>query len=425
MGIRLALTLAFVAQFALAEDAPRLVVNVVVDQLRSDLLDAYAPVFGDGGFARLTSEGRVFSRVRVPFDDVDRASAVACLMSGALPGANGIEAERWLDRRSLLPVGCTDDATPGNLLVSTVGDELKVSSGGRSLVYSVAAMRDAAILSAGHAADGAMWVDGQSGTWDWASYYGAQPQWFGYHGRSSATDVNVRVTDMAVAAIKSAAMGVDHWPDLLNVTYSAAPQADMQDLYTTLDQQLDKLIDFATERSRGSIVVVLSGTGYADEVCDVEELRRWRIPTGEFSLERAQFLLGMFLSATYGQGQWVEASFGRQIYLNRDLIEKKKLGLEEVIGKCVDFLGQLDGVASAAPTVGLRHGGDISLRVQPGWQLEGKVQRNSYLAFPIVIYGPEVEAKTVAEPVSIDRLAPTLSGILHIRPPNGAEAMPL
>ena len=75
---------------------------------------------------------------------------------------HGIIANRWLDRNTLRPVFSVDDskhfASPHRLTTSTVGDELKVSTQGSAIVWSVAAEKAAAILSAGHAADGALWI---------------------------------------------------------------------------------------------------------------------------------------------------------------------------------------------------------------------------------------------------------------------------
>ena len=87
-------------------------------------------------------------------------------MTGTVPYDNGIVGEHWMDRKTLRPMYCVDDATcegwltsekysPVALNVSTVTDELKMATGGRALVYSIAPDADAAILAAGHAADGA------------------------------------------------------------------------------------------------------------------------------------------------------------------------------------------------------------------------------------------------------------------------------
>ena len=73
-----------------APEVPRLVVNVVIDQLRTDYMEAFSPLYGEKGFRRLMEQGRAYSQAEYPFASPDRASAVACLMTGATPYENGI-----------------------------------------------------------------------------------------------------------------------------------------------------------------------------------------------------------------------------------------------------------------------------------------------------------------------------------------------
>ena len=117
-------------------------------------------------------------------------------MTGATPYENGIVGGRWLDRKSLQPVGCVDDneqtgyyttdkVSPVNLGVSTITDELKVSTEGKALVYAVAPERDAAVFLGGHAANCAFWMDDETGYWCSTSYYGGYPSWLTYYNKSS------------------------------------------------------------------------------------------------------------------------------------------------------------------------------------------------------------------------------------------------
>ena len=109
-------------------------------------------------------------------------------MTGTVPYDNGIVGEHWMDRKTLRPMYCVDDATcegwltsekysPVALNVSTVTDELKMATGGRGFGVQHCPGCDAAILAAGHAADGAFWIDNASGQWSSTSYYGQYPDW--------------------------------------------------------------------------------------------------------------------------------------------------------------------------------------------------------------------------------------------------------
>ena len=78
--------------------APRLVVSITIDQLRSDYLEAFIPLYADKGFLRLMNEGKVYTNVSYPFTPIDRASATAAITSGVTPYYTNIAGQRWLNR---------------------------------------------------------------------------------------------------------------------------------------------------------------------------------------------------------------------------------------------------------------------------------------------------------------------------------------
>ena len=125
---------------------PRLVVNVTIDQLRTDYMEAFSSLFGAGGFNKVMRDGRSYMDAAYPFSHIDRASAVACIMTGTVPYDNGIVGEHWMDRKTLRPMYCVDDATcegwltsekysPVATNVSTDNDELMLANGGQALEY--------------------------------------------------------------------------------------------------------------------------------------------------------------------------------------------------------------------------------------------------------------------------------------------------
>lgn len=497
---------------------PRLVVNVVIDQLRSDYMDAFSPLYGEKGFRRLLEQGCVYSKAEYPFDSPDRASAVACLMSGATPYENGIVSSRWFNRSTLQPVGCVDDkacsghytherVSPASLAVSTLPDELKVSTEGRALVYSVAPNNDAALFAAGHAADGAFWLNDLTGQWCTTSYYGSLPLWLSYYNTTRHIDtalssmtwepvnefvgefsyfpsggtkqpfrhqfkgdrryrqfkasalVNEEVNGFVAHLLQNVLFGSDPVTDFLSVTYYAGNfdhktiseyPMEMQDTYVRLDAQLSRLIDMVEEKvGRERVLFVVTSTGYSDMEQTDEALSRYRIPSGEFNITRAQGLLNMYLSAVYGQEQYVEGSLGNQLYFNLKKIENRGINLSEMLERSADFLIQLSGVrdvytsqrlAQGAWTPGIRSlrnaynprcSGDVMIQVSPGWTLvneqtgERLQQRESYMAFPLILYGMDIVPKVTESPVTVDCLAPTLAQYMRIRAPNACSASPL
>ena len=162
---------------------PRLVINILVDQLRTDYLEAFMPLYGEEGWKRLLREGLIYEQAQYPLTHPDRACAAATIATGATPSYHGIVGTKWMDRTTLRPVFCVADAayqgvggtrenaSPKYLGVSTIGDELKVATNGAAIVYALAPSRDAAVLAAGHAADGAVWIDDKQGVLTTSRYY--------------------------------------------------------------------------------------------------------------------------------------------------------------------------------------------------------------------------------------------------------------
>ncbi len=506
------------AQAQQAQGVPSLVVNIIIDQLRSDYMDAFTPLYGQGGFQRLKEQGRFYSQAEYPFSSPDKASAVACLMTGTSPYDNGIPGTHWLDRQTLRPVFCVDDdnypgiltdekSSPRALAVSTIGDELKVSSDGASLVYSIAPTREAAVLAAGHAGNGAFWLGDWTGRWVTTCYYDAYPAWateydsqeslpsriddlqwkpldnavtdFRYFvaGGSKAKPfvhkfksnrkfrefkatalVNDEVNRFAKLTIEKAGLGTDAVTDMLTITYYAGAYdhqsamqygMEMQDTYARLDRQLADLFSFVEEKvGMDKTLFVVTSTGYADSE-EMMDLSRYRIPTGVFSITKAQALLGMYLIAVYGQGNYVDTAIDNQIYLNLKLIENRSLNLAEVLDRCSAFLIQLSGVKDVYTSQRLSLGawtpgisklrnaynpkcsGDILIQVSPGWVLknedtqEQSLSRESYMSFPLFFLGADIVPEKVRIPVTIDQVAPTISQALRIRAPNACPQAPL
>lgn len=430
------------------QPSPRLVVNIAIDQLRNDYIEHYSPLYSPNGFKRLLNRGSVYEAASYPFDPVDRASAIATIVTGTTPYYNNIIGTRWLDRKTLRPVFCVDDVkhttSPQRLSTSTIGDELKVSSNGAAIVYGLAIERDAAVLSAGHAADGAVWVDEKTGNWTTSTYYGDKARkWINAYsstrprpGKDKAL-LNDAVSNAAVDCLNNNAMGKDEVTDYLSITLSAAGtnatnwRTDLESVYRGLDKTLASLIS-RIEQSVGAnrVLFILTGTGYTED--PKVDYAKYRIPTGTFYINRTANLLNMYLGAIYGQARYVETCFSNQIYLNRKLIEDKLLSYEDVISRSKDFLAQISGIRNVSespynPSIS----GDLLIEVAPGWQLlnednqDNYIARASFVPFPIILYGAGITPQRISTPVTVDRIAPTIAKSIRIRAPNACKSAPL
>ena len=184
---------------------PKLVVGLTIDQLRMDYIEAFSSMYGERGFKRLWREGRVYRNAEYDFADVDQASSVAAIYSGANPYVNGIVGDTWLDRSSLRVVNCVDDSdymgvytsestSPNRLKVSNLSDELMIATQGEAEVYSIAPPREMAVLSAGHASKGAFWINDETGKWSGTTYYDNFPNWVSSYNDRQGLDF--RIGDM-------------------------------------------------------------------------------------------------------------------------------------------------------------------------------------------------------------------------------------
>jgi predicted AlkP superfamily pyrophosphatase or phosphodiesterase len=183
---------------------PRLVVVIVVDQLRADYLDRQAASFlppgeigGDaGGFAYLRERGASFPAARYRHLPLQTGPGHATVLTGGYPYQTGIVANDWYSRRDRAPVYCVADLaarvvgaapgsrakpmSPANLRSTTVGDELKMATGGAARVVSLSLKDRSAILMAGRLADAVCWFDEDTGRWISSSPYcksGQLPSW--------------------------------------------------------------------------------------------------------------------------------------------------------------------------------------------------------------------------------------------------------
>ena len=130
------------------QQAPRLVVNITIDQLRADYMEAFSPLYTLDGFKKLVSKGLVFTNAAYPFAPIDCSAAITAVQTGTTPYYNSLVGNMWLDRETLRPVYCVDDkktqglmtdegGSPRNVSTSTIGDELKAC-----LLYTSPSPRD-------------------------------------------------------------------------------------------------------------------------------------------------------------------------------------------------------------------------------------------------------------------------------------------
>lgn len=171
---------------------PKLVVGIVVDQMRYDYLYRYQSRYGRGGFRRLMEGGFNARNNHYHYAATYTGPGHTAIYTGSMPALNGIVGNDYYDRQLGRLVYCAEDTTvrtvgnagaaglmsPRNLLVTTIGDQLKLATDGRAKVIGIALKDRGAILPAGHAADAAYWFDSKDGNFISSTYYQTElPRW--------------------------------------------------------------------------------------------------------------------------------------------------------------------------------------------------------------------------------------------------------
>jgi predicted AlkP superfamily pyrophosphatase or phosphodiesterase len=173
-------------------DRPKLVVGLVVDQMRWDYLYRYYDRYVQGGFKRMINEGFSAENTYIPYTPTYTAVGHTSIYTGSVPAITGIIGNNWFDPQTKKGVYCTDDSTvtgvgadnaagkmsPRNLLSTTITDELRLATNFQGKVIGLSLKDRGSILPAGHTPTGAYWYDGETGNWITSTWYMKQlPAW--------------------------------------------------------------------------------------------------------------------------------------------------------------------------------------------------------------------------------------------------------
>ncbi len=187
----LALSTGIFANAQTPSEKPKLVVGIIVDQMRQEYLYRFADRYGEGGFKRMMNEGFMMTNGHYNYAPTVTGPGHASVYTGTTPATHGIISNDWYDRRLDRGVYCAEDSTvtnvggtpengsisPRNLLTTTVTDELRFATGKRSKVVGVAIKDRGAALPAGHTGD-AYWYDDVTGDFMTSTYYhDTLPDW--------------------------------------------------------------------------------------------------------------------------------------------------------------------------------------------------------------------------------------------------------
>ncbi len=438
--VHLHLTLVISLISVLSFAAPRLTVVAVVDGLDNDNLTLLRPYWQKGGL-RTLSEEAYQTTITFPHEVYGGNETTATLMAGTTPDRHGYTMDQYFLRRDRELHGMLDDpaakgiGTPLTLsakalLSRTISDRMRLLYPAAK-IYAIGIRPETTVLMAGHTANACCWLDCEEQQWVASSAYSeglpsaaydqnrsmristlAARQWLprmdipayacptarerkkGFQYESAqvlpySPVANTLVIELALAMQQTEKLGVDAQPDMLLLNLNTiSPQAtgdriasaEHEDMYLWLNQDLGYLMEQLDRRiGRENYQILVVGRpvlGIAPgTLADIH------MPVRQFNVDRAAALTGTYLMAIYGHERWVDGGYGQSVYLNRTLIEQKRLNLETIQRQVANFLMDFEGVQTAMPaheavlypplasTLSKRHMGDVVFLLQPGWQL--------------------------------------------------------
>ncbi|WP_338645680.1 alkaline phosphatase PafA [Flavobacterium sp. KS-LB2] len=190
---RIILFLTFVMSLnSQAQQRPKLVVGIVVDQMKMEYLYRFSEDFSANGFKRLMNNGYTFHNMHYNYVPTYTAPGHASIYTGTTPSTHGIVGNDWFNKAIGKDMYCTDDESvrtvgdgtekegamsPKNLLSTTITDELRMATNFKGKVIGMSIKDRGAILPAGHFANWAFWYS-KTGAFISSTFYGsALPNW--------------------------------------------------------------------------------------------------------------------------------------------------------------------------------------------------------------------------------------------------------
>ena len=457
---------------------PRLVVGLVVDQMRWDYLYYYYDQFQKDGLRRFVDQGFSFENTLINYVPAVTAVGHSSIYTGSVPAFTGIVSNNfYVDGK---PTYCCTDTTvqsvgsksregqmsPHYLLATGIGDVLKIATDYKSKVIGVALKDRAAILPAGFGADAAYWWDKSAGHFVSSTYYMKQlPEWVRREnkiiGEKSGTEVKNSVAgvtktfQMAEAALENEQMGQDEITDLLAISVSSTDALghtfgtrgpENHDVYMELDRQVSKFFKVLDEKvGRGNYLVFLSADHGAAHNHNL--LTQHNIASGGLEMWNKIKPIEASLEQELGFAPVISSENNGKIYLNHQAIARGGKTVEEVRAAVCRKLEENDNIlfavdydkvmVSSVPQpvremivngYDKKRSGDIFYVPRAGWEnvpagkdYKGTThgQWNPYdTHIPFALYGWGVGHGRSTETVHITDIAPTICSMLRIQMPN-------
>lgn len=457
---------------------PKLVVGLVVDQMRWDYLYYYYNEYGTGGLRRLLNEGFSFENTHINYAPTVTAIGHSSIYTGSVPAITGIAGNYFYqDDKSVYC--CADPSvksvgsdskegqmSPHRMLASTIGDELQIATDFRSKVIGVALKDRASILPAGHAADGAYWWDTSAGHFVTSSFYmNNLPKWVEDFNKENHTAPNFDIKStpegvtmtfkMAAAAVRNERLGKGKETDMLTVSISptdiighkfSTRGKENHAVYMQLDKDLAEFLNMLDkEVGRDNYLLFLTADHGAAH--NYNYMREHRIPAGAWNYKETVKSLNDHLQQKFGIAP-VMGEDNYQLFLNDSTINAAGLKKQDVIDASIDYLKQdpqflyvfdEEKVTNVTMPEWIKErmengyfrgrSGEIGVVTRPQFfggsespQFRGTQHGQPFpydTHIPFLLFGWNVKHGSSNVEAHIVDIAPTICAMLHIQMPNG------
>ncbi|MBR1687620.1 MAG: alkaline phosphatase family protein [Prevotella sp.] len=404
-------------------ERPKLVVGIVVDQMRWDYLSRYYSQFGEGGLRRMIDEGYSFDNCLINYVPTVTAIGHTSAYTGTTPAFHGICGNNFsIDGQKVYC--CADDSvetvgtdskagkmSPRNLLATTIGDQLRLHTDFRAKVIGVSYKDRAAILPAGHSANAAYWLDKDNGQFVTSTYYMTElPQWAQEFNKRLKKNKELKTigsrvgfsplaghitADMAIAAIDGEQLGQGDETDMLCVSFSQTDvighewgtRGDHTDeAYAELDKDLARLFSALDAKvGKGNYIAFLTADHGAAH--NNQFMVDHKLHGGKWLSQQLQEALEAHIAQKLGNAKpVVQAILDYRFFLDHAAISAQGLDLQRVKDVAIEFLRAQPNIAfvvdyekaGSAPIpnylrerilngYNYRRSGDIVVAVEPGY----------------------------------------------------------
>jgi predicted AlkP superfamily pyrophosphatase or phosphodiesterase len=322
---------------------PKLVVGIVVDQMRYDYLSRFWNKYGEDGFKKLVRNGFNCKNTHYNYVPTYTGPGHASIYTGCSPSVHGIIANNWYSRELNRMVYCTEqndksksgnsEMGPQNLLSTTITDELKLFSNFRSKVIGISIKDRGAILPAGHAGDAAYWLDKKTGNWQSSAHYLKElPEWVNSFNKKKLSKNYLDQTWSTLLPIESYTESIvdsNRYEKSISKTKAAVFPYDLKTLSKGESMDLIAYTPFGNDYTRD----------FAIETIKAEKLGK-----NEYT---------DFLSISFSSTDYIGHQFGPQSIE----VEDTYLRLDKTIESLLNFIEQELGKDSCLIFLTADHGG--------------------------------------------------------------------